>query len=139
VYILPLTAIVESIRPVAAALSRVFDQGETVTVRGQVLPVIRLHQLFGVEPRTTDLAGALVVIVEHERRLAALMVDDLLGQQQVVIKSLEHNFQKIEGIAGATILGDGRVALILDVPGLVALVRMGSGTAPASLVEAVPA
>jgi two-component system chemotaxis sensor kinase CheA len=136
VYILPLVAIVESIRPVASTVRRVFDQGETVTVRGQVLPVIRLHELLDVEPRTTRLTDALVVIVEHERRLAALMVDELLGQQQVVIKSLEHNFQKIEGVAGATILGDGRVALILDVPGLVALARAGSGAGPAALVGA---
>ena len=136
VYILPLVSIVESIRPVASAVRSVFDQGETVTVRGHVLPVIRLHELFDVEPRTTRLTEALVVIVEHERRLAALMVDELLGQQQVVIKSLEHNFQKIEGVAGATILGDGRVALILDVPGLVALARAGSGAGPAALVGA---
>ncbi len=136
VYILPLVAIVESIRPVASAVRRVFDQGETVTVRGQVLPVIRLHEVFDVEPRTTRLTEALVVIVEHERRLAALMVDELLGQQQVVIKSLENNFQKIEGVAGATILGDGRVALILDVPGLVALARAGSGAAAGVLIGA---
>jgi two-component system chemotaxis sensor kinase CheA len=79
-----------------------------------------------VKPRSEDLTAGLVVIVEHEARLAALMVDELLGQQQVVIKSLEQNFQKIDGVAGATILGDGRVALILDVPGLVALARAGA-------------
>jgi two-component system chemotaxis sensor kinase CheA len=123
VYILPLVAIVESIRPTASTVRTVFDQGETVTVRGHVLPVIRLHALFDVEPRTRQLTEALTVIVEHEGRLAALMVDELLGQQQVVIKSLEANFKKVEGVAGATILGDGRVALILDVPGLVALAR----------------
>ena len=89
----------------------------------QAVPVIRLCTLLGVEPRTNDLTKALVVIVEHEGRLAALGVDELLGQQQVVIKSLEQNFQKTDGVAGATILGDGRVALILDVPGLVALAR----------------
>ena len=137
VYILPLVAIVESIRPLPSAVRRVFDRGETVTVRGQALPVIRLHELLGVEPRTTDLTGALVVIVEHEGRLTALMVDELLGQQQVVIKSLEHNFRRIEGVAGATILGDGHVALILDVAGLVALARGGRRTAPAGLVDAV--
>ena len=139
VYILPLTVIVESIRPVASALHRVLDHGETVTVRGHVLPVIRLHEVFRVVPRTTDLTEALVVIVEHEARLAALMVDELLGQQQVVIKSLELNFQKVEGIAGATILGDGRVALILDVPGLVTLARVGSAVAPPMLAEALMA
>jgi two-component system chemotaxis sensor kinase CheA len=126
VYILPLVAIVESIRPTRSSVARVFGRGETLTVRGQVLPVIRLHQLFGVEPRTTELTDALAVIVEHDRQLAALAVDELLGQQQIVIKSLEANFQKIEGVAGATILGDGRVALILDVPGLVALARGGA-------------
>jgi two-component system chemotaxis sensor kinase CheA len=127
VYLLPLTAIVESIRPPRGTLSKVLGRGETVTVRGQVVPVIRLHELFGVPPRTEELADALVVIVEHEGRLAAIGVDDLLGQQQVVIKSLEQNFEKVEGVAGATILGDGRVALILDVPGLVALARAGRG------------
>jgi two-component system chemotaxis sensor kinase CheA len=139
VYILPLTAIVESIRPVRSAVKRVFDQAETVTVRGQVLPVIRLHELFSVTPRTTELTAALVVIVEHEGRLAALMVDELLGQQQVVIKSLEHNFKKIEGVAGATILGDGHVALILDVPGLVALARVETVAARPALAEAASA
>jgi two-component system chemotaxis sensor kinase CheA len=128
VYLLPLTAIVESIRPTRAALASVLGRGETVTVRGQVVPVIRLHELFGVRPRTRELTEALVVIVEHEGRLAAIGVDDLLGQQQVVIKSLEQNFEKVEGVAGATILGDGRVALILDVPGLVALARAERGT-----------
>jgi two-component system chemotaxis sensor kinase CheA len=128
VYLLPLTTIVESIRPTQNTLSRVLGRGETVTVRGQVVPVIRLHDLFGVRPRTTELADALVVIVEHEGRLAAIGVDDLLGQQQVVIKSLEQNFERIEGVAGATILGDGRVALILDVPGLVALARAERST-----------
>jgi two-component system chemotaxis sensor kinase CheA len=124
-YVLPIASIVESIRPVTAAITTVFGRGETVTVRGQAVPVIRLCTLLGVEPRTTDLTRALVVIVEHEGHLAALGVDELLGQQQVVIKSLEQNFQKADGVAGATILGDGRVALILDVPGLVALARDG--------------
>ena len=122
-YVLPIASIVESIRPVTAAITTVFGRGETVTVRGQAVPVIRLCTLLGVEPRTTDLTKALVVIVEHEGHLAALGVDELLGQQQVVVKSLEQNFQKADGVAGATILGDGRVALILDVAGLVALAR----------------
>jgi hypothetical protein len=76
-------------------------------VRGRALPLIRLHKLFGVEPRSTDPANGLVVIVEHDGNVAALLVDELLGQQQVVIKSLDANFKKTEGIVGATILGDG--------------------------------
>ncbi len=138
VYILPLVAIVESIRPRREALALVLGRGETVTVRGKPLPLIRLHRLFDVEPEFADPTRGLAVIVEHEGRLAALLVDELLGQQQVVIKSLEANFRKVEGVAGATILGDGRVALILDVPGLVALARAG-GNASAREPAAIPA
>jgi two-component system, chemotaxis family, sensor kinase CheA len=122
-YVLPLISIVESIQPKRESLHRVFGIGEAVTVRGQVVPMLRLHRLFAVEPRTEDPTRGLVVIAEHDGRKVALLVDELLGQQQVVIKSLETNFQKLEGIAGATILGDGRVALILDVPGLVGMSR----------------
>jgi two-component system chemotaxis sensor kinase CheA len=125
VYILPLVAIVESVRPARHAIATVLGRGESVTVRGQPLPIIRLHRLLDVEPKGLDPTQGIVVIVEHEGRLAALLVDELLGQQQVVIKSLESNFKKVDGIAGATILGDGRVALILDVPGLVSLARGG--------------
>jgi two-component system, chemotaxis family, sensor kinase CheA len=122
-YILPLVSIVESIQPRRGDLNAVFGAGETVTMRGRVLPVLRLHRLFGVAPRSEDPTRGLIVIVEHDSGRVALFVDDLLGQQQVVIKSLEKNFQKLPGVAGATILGDGRVALILDVPGLVNLGR----------------
>jgi two-component system, chemotaxis family, sensor kinase CheA len=120
-YIVPLLSIIESVRPRAANLSRIFGTGEAITIRGEVLPVLRLHRVFGVTPTVEDPTEGLVVIVEHEGRKVALLVDELLGQQQVVIKSLETNFRKLEGIAGATILGDGRLALIVDVPGLVSL------------------
>jgi two-component system, chemotaxis family, sensor kinase CheA len=123
IYILPLVSIVESVRPRRADLNTVLGGAEAVTIRRDVLPMIRLYRLFGVTPTTEDPTAALVVIVEYDGRKVALLVDELLGQQQVVIKSLETNFQRTEGIAGATILGDGRVALILDVPGLVALAR----------------
>jgi two-component system chemotaxis sensor kinase CheA len=121
VYILPLVSIIESVRPTRENLNSVFSAGEVITIRGQVLPMLRLHRLFGVETSIDDPTQGLVVIVEHDGRKAAVMVDELLGQQQVVIKSLETNFKKVEGLAGATILGDGRVALILDVPGIVRL------------------
>jgi two-component system chemotaxis sensor kinase CheA len=78
-----------------------------------------LHELFGVEPRSRELEQGLIVIVEGEGRRVGLFVDDLLGQQQVVIKSLETNFRRVDGVSGATILGDGAVALILDVAGLI--------------------
>lgn len=119
-YILPLVAITESVRPQPGSVHAVAGGGELVVVRGQSIPLLRLHRLFAVRPRSEDPTRGLVVIVEHEGRRAALLVDELLGQQQVVIKSLETHFRKVEGLAGATILGDGRVALILDVAGLIA-------------------
>jgi len=120
-YILPLVSIIESVRPRRESLNSVLGMAEAVTIRGQVLPMLRLHRLFDVETSIDDPTRGLVVIVEHDGRKVALLVDEPLGQQQVVIKSLETNFKKVEGLAGATILGDGRVALILDVPGLVRL------------------
>jgi two-component system chemotaxis sensor kinase CheA len=88
--------------------------------RGFYLPIVRLYDLFGVEPRTRSLEEGLVVVVEGEgHQRMGLFVDELLGQQQVVIKSLEANYGHVEGVSGATILGDGSVALILDVLGLI--------------------
>jgi two-component system chemotaxis sensor kinase CheA len=87
------------------------------------MPILRLDRIFGVAGRAGEPTDGLVVIVEHDGRKLALLVDELLGQQRVVIKSLEANFRKLDGVAGATILGDGRVALILDVPGLVMISR----------------
>jgi two-component system chemotaxis sensor kinase CheA len=125
VYLMPLVSILESVRPAAGSVHTVPGGGEVVLVRGQSLPLLRLHRLFGVKTEVVDPTRALVVIVEHENRQAAVLIEEILGQQQVVIKSLENNYQKVPGIAGATILGDGRVALILDVPGLMALSRSG--------------
>jgi two-component system chemotaxis sensor kinase CheA len=89
-----------------------------IKVRGEYLPLIPLHQVFGIEPRFTDPSDAIVVILETDGRKAALFVDELVGQQQVVVKNLESNYRKVTGISGATILGDGGVALILDVAAL---------------------
>jgi two-component system chemotaxis sensor kinase CheA len=120
-YVLPLAAIVESVRPRPEQLRTVLGAGEVVILRDQVFPLLRLHRIFGVRARSEDPTEGLLVIVEHEGRQAAILVDELLAQQQVVIKSLERHFAKVRGVAGATVLGDGRVTLILDVPGLIAL------------------
>jgi two-component system chemotaxis sensor kinase CheA len=132
-YVLPIVSIVESVRPRKAQLTRVLDAGETITIRGQAVPILRLHRIVGVRPCAEDPTDGLVVIVEHERRRVALLVDELGAQQQVVIKSLETNFEKVRGVAGATILGDGRVTLILDVPGLVAMARADRAPVPSRL------
>jgi two-component system chemotaxis sensor kinase CheA len=118
VYIVPLTSIIESIRPRQEDLHSAAQMGEVVAVRGEFLPVVRLYEVFTQEPKVTNPWEASLVLVESEGRKVAIMADDLIGQGQVVIKSLETNYRKVEGIAGATILGDGRVALIIDVPGL---------------------
>ena len=123
-YIVPLISIVESMQLKASGITRLSGHTEVLSFRGDYLPVIRLHELFGVEPRSRALHEGLVVIAEGDGRRIGLFVDDLLGQQQVVIKSLETNYGHIEGVSGATILGDGSVALILDVPGLIRAASM---------------
>ncbi len=123
-YIVPLISIVESMQLKNGSVSRLSGQGEVFSFRGDYLPIIRLHELFGVEPHTRALHEGLVVVAEGDGRRVGLFVDDLLGQQQVVIKSLETNYGHIDGISGATILGDGSVALILDVPGLLRAASM---------------
>ncbi|HEX4269033.1 MAG TPA: chemotaxis protein CheA, partial [Steroidobacteraceae bacterium] len=118
-YIVPLISIVESMQLKSTGVTRLSGHSEVLSFRGDYLPIIRLHELFGVEPRSRALHEGLVVVAEGDGRRVGLFVDDLLGQQQVVIKSLEANYGHIEGVSGATILGDGSVALILDVPGLI--------------------
>jgi two-component system chemotaxis sensor kinase CheA len=119
-YIVPLTAIVESLQVKPGLVQRVVGHGEVFSFRGDYLPVLRLNEFFGrsgrAESRPID--SGLIMIVEAEGRRVGLCVDELLGQQQVVVKTLETNYQRVDGVAGATILGDGSVALILDVAGL---------------------
>lgn len=120
-YIVPLISISESIQVKRGMVNHVAGQGETFQWRGEYLPVIRLGDLFGAKARAHELTEGILVVVEGDGRNVGLFVDDLLGQQQVVIKSMEENYQRIDGISGATILGDGSVALILDIPGLIRL------------------
>lgn len=123
VFIVPLNMIVESLQPNREQISTVSGKGRVVHVRGEYLPLIALHELFNVPPVTDDPCEGILIILEIEGGKVALFVDELLGQHQVVIKSLETNYRRVRGISGATIMGDGRVALILDVPALVQLSR----------------
>jgi two-component system, chemotaxis family, sensor kinase CheA len=118
IYILPLGYVVESLQPAPVDVKEIAGQGRVVKVRGDYLPLIPLYQMFGIEPRFTDPSQGIVVILESEGKKAALFVDDLVGQQQVVVKNLESNYRKVAGISGATILGDGGVSLIIDVAAL---------------------
>ncbi|MDG6777520.1 chemotaxis protein CheA [Thiomicrorhabdus sp. zzn3] len=114
-YVFPLVSIIESIQVDKSLVKGIAGQAELYKLRDSYIPVIRLHQKLGVKNACEDLSEGLLVVVEDGGKRAGIFVDDLLGQQQVVIKSLESNFMKIDGIAGATILGDGTVSLILDV------------------------
>jgi two-component system chemotaxis sensor kinase CheA len=122
-YVLPLVSIIESIRPTREQMRSIAGEGEVVMVRQEPLPLLRLHRIFEVATEVLEPSSGLVAVVEHDSERFALMVDELLGQQQVVIKNLQANFHRVEGAMGATILGDGRVTLILDVAGLVDLSR----------------
>lgn len=121
-YIVPLGSIIESFNLQPEMISHVAGRGETFRLRDEYLPILRMNQLFNVEGSVTESgSNGLLVVVEGQGTRCGLLVDDLLGQQQVVIKSLETNYRKIEGISAATILGDGSVGLILDIPGLLRL------------------
>jgi two-component system chemotaxis sensor kinase CheA len=113
----------ESIAPRREQLRQVAGGGEVIVLRGEPLPLVRLGRLLGVDQENDATAAGLAVIVENRGKRLALLVDELLGQQQVVIKSLETNFRKVEGAAGATILGDGQPALILDVAAIAEMAR----------------
>jgi len=118
-YIIPLNAIIESLQVSVNDLKTVSGEGQLLRVRGEYLPLVKVHEVFNTTPRASALESGIAVIVEAEGKKTALFVDELLGQHQVVIKSLESNFRKMPGISGATIMGDGRVALILDVAALI--------------------
>jgi len=116
VYVLPLGYVIESMKPAAENVRTVSGEGRVLKVRGEYLPMVHLGEHFGMRGQERP---PITVIVEGDGQKLALEVDELIGQQQVVVKSLETNYRRIDGISGATILGDGRVALILDVPGLI--------------------
>ena len=118
VYILPLGFVVESLQPAPDEIKEIAGRGRVIKVRGEYLPLIPLYQMFDIVPRFTNPCEGIVVILEADGRKAGLFVDDLVGQQQVVVKNLESNYRKVTGISGATILGDGGVSLILDVSAL---------------------
>ena len=118
IYIIPLVSIIESIQCDAQLVNNLAEDVELYRVRDEYIPVLRLREAFGLSGNRSDLTEGLLVVVEADGNRIGLFVDDLMGQQQVVIKSLETNFRQVQGLSGATILGDGTVALILDIPGL---------------------
>ena len=115
IYVLPLGFILESLQPEPAAIKTVAGRGEVVHIRGEYLPIVALGRYFNVGTARQRADEGILVIVEASGARVALLVDDLIGQQQFVVKNLETNYRKVDGLSGATILGDGQVALILDI------------------------
>ena len=118
-FIVPLVSIVETLEMEDKLVSAVAGRTEVYRLRDEYIPIVRLYDLFGIDEARTELNEGLLMIIEGAGQRAGILVDDLLDQQQVVIKSLESNFRQVHGVSGATILGDGTVALILDTAGLI--------------------
>jgi two-component system, chemotaxis family, sensor kinase CheA len=117
-YIVPIFAVREMFRPSPKVLSTVQGRHEMAMVRGNLLPIVRLNRRFGIPSNAVDPCSGLLVVVECDNKQFCLLVDDLVGKQEVVIKSLGETFKDVSGLAGCAILGDGRVGLILDVEGI---------------------
>ncbi len=115
---IPLLSVLELIRPKASEVKSVEGSGEVIEIRGKYLPLVRLHNIFTFDTDKTDPTKALVVIVESTGSKFGILVDEVIGEQQAVIKSLDKNFKKVNGVSGATIMGDGKVSLIVDIHGL---------------------
>ncbi len=126
-FIVPITSVVESLQPSLDTIHTLAGDSRMVYIRGEYLPFISLADAFNL-PGVEDITHGIIVVVEVEEGKAALFVDELLGQHQVVIKSLEENYRKVPGVSGATIMGDGRVALILDVTAVARMGLAGSGS-----------
>ena len=118
-FIVPLVSIVESLQPDMSLINHVAGGCDVFRLRDEYIPIVKLWEVFDAEPNSREMSDSLLVVVEVGSAKVAIVVDDLLGQQQVVIKSMETNYKKVAGISGATILGDGTVSLILDITDLV--------------------
>lgn len=126
IYIIPLISIVESLQVHPGSCNAVAGKAEVYKLRDEYISVVRLHEIFNIKPENYELDKGLLVVAEAEGQKIGIFVDDLLAQQQVVIKSLETNYQKVPGISGATILGDGTVSMILDLASLLRMHRTTS-------------
>ncbi|CAN7320405.1 chemotaxis protein CheA [Variovorax sp. LjRoot290] len=130
-YILPLSYVIESLQPLPEHLHSITADGHVIKVRGEYLPLIELHRVFDVAGAQTQPTQGILVIVQADDARFALLVDELLGQHQVVVKNLETNYRKVPGISAATILGDGSVAFIIDVGAMPRIQRAQAASAAA--------
>jgi len=119
-YTIPITSIRESIKTDKEEIIRDIEGNEAVMLRGNIIPITKLYKLFEVATDIRELEQGIIVIVENDGRTMCLFADELIGEQQVVVKTLPKYIKKVRGIAGCTILGDGGISLIMDVAGLMA-------------------
>jgi len=133
VFLVPLVSVIESLQPRASDVHILPGMGDVVDVRGEFLPLVRLFEVFQVKPSFKRAQDGIVMVIDDGSQKLALQVDELIGQYQVVIKSLETNFTAVPGVAGATVLGDGRVALILDAGQLAGIARSNNQRADVEL------
>ena len=133
-YILPLLSVAESVCLEPHQISRPGGGAELFAYQDNYLPLLRLHKLFGITPKYSEITDGIVVVVDVDGKQAGIFIDELVGQQQVVVKSLEAHYKKVDGIATATILGDGEVALILDISTLASMAHKSVESAPDSVV-----
>lgn len=134
-FVIPLVSIIESLQMRDELVKGIAGKADVYRLREDYIPIVRMSEIFNITPADHEYAGQLMVVVEGEGQKVGLVVDDLLAQQQVVVKSLEPNFQRVDGLAGATILGDGTVALILDTAGLIKTYSNGGGHGPAPMID----
>lgn len=127
-FIIPVLSVVESTRPTKKMVSSVVGKGEMVSLRDRQIPLYRMYNILGIEGAKQEPENALLVIVEHEAKLMGIMVDELIGMQQTVIKSLGGGFMDAKGFSGSTIMSDGRVGLIIDIAGLLSMAKEGIGS-----------
>ncbi|MFT3931718.1 MAG: chemotaxis protein CheA [Spongiibacteraceae bacterium] len=137
-YVVPLSSIVESLQPEPENISTVGGRGRLIRVRGEYIPLVALHEIFNIPSACKSVRDSIVVLLEAATGTFALQVDALAGQSQVVIKSLETNYRRVAGFSGATILGSGRVAMILDVDGLLRMSQEMIPMVPHAVSAAVP-
>ena len=119
IFTIPLLSVSESLRPVSTQIKKIKNKGELVEIRGEYIPMLRLHERLKIIPKYKEPTEGLVVVVKHANQKQCLLVDEIVDQGPVVIKSMEDNFIQVPGIAGATILGNGEVSFILDIASLV--------------------
>ncbi|MCH7674109.1 chemotaxis protein CheA [candidate division KSB1 bacterium] len=137
-YIIPIIAIRETIKAKYKDITTMMDGQEIINIRGNLYPIVRLHEFYGIEPSSTELTEGILMIVENAGRRFCLFVDELIGQQQIVIKGLSEYIGQVKAISGCTILGDGKVCLIIDIATLADRAEQGkNAVAQTSIQDAV--